>query len=184
MMTMEKIKSMKQITLECKELNQNPLANIGLTVGLAEETNIFEWFITLIGPKDSIYKGGMFWLKVKFPENYPESPPQILFITPIYHLNVNSSSKSGIPLGTIYCNSLNYWKNYYTIKKVIPEIFVLLYKNNPDCGYDIERNEEFQNNRKLFEENARFFTKKYANQMVCSEFRYKKVSEWDFSKSI
>ena len=78
-MTMEKIKSMKQITLECKELNQNPLANIGLTVGLAEETNIFEWFITLIGPKDSIYKGGMFWLKVKFPENYPESPPRILF---------------------------------------------------------------------------------------------------------
>ena len=121
---------------------------------------------------------------INFPENYPESPPQILFITPIYHLNVNSSSKSGIPLGTIYCNSLNYWKNYYTIKKVIPEIFVLLYKNNPDCGYDLERNEEFQNNRELFEEKAKFFTKKYAKPMVCSEFRYKKVLEWDFSKSI
>ena len=56
----------------------------------------------------------MISIKIKFPEDYPESPPEIIFKTPIYHLNINSSSKTGEPVGKVYTNSLHYWKNYYT----------------------------------------------------------------------
>ena len=52
------------------------------------------------------------------------------------------------------------------MRKVLPEIFYLLYKNNPDSAYDYEDNRrkfEFLNNRELFEEKAKYFTKQYAN---------------------
>ena len=177
-MNMSKINNMRRIKEEFEKFNKNPLSNMGITVGLFDENNIFEWRCALLGPKDSYYKGGLFYLKVKFPDNYPESPPEILFVVPIYHLNVNSSSKSGIPVGKVYLHSLYNWKNYYNMEKILPEIFVLLYKNDPDCGFDQEKNQEYLYNRKVFDEKVKYFTKKLANPLS-------KINnsgfDWDFS---
>ena len=43
----------------------------------------------MIAPKDSLYSGGLFFLQIIFPNDYPNSAPEIKFITPIYHINVN-----------------------------------------------------------------------------------------------
>ena len=42
--------------------------------------------IILAVPRDSSYKSGIFVLMVEFPDNYPESTPDIYFTTPIYYL--------------------------------------------------------------------------------------------------
>ena len=164
-MNMTKINSMRRIKEELKELNKNPLANMALLVGLFDENNLFEWRCSVLGPRDSPYKGGLFYLKIKFPDDYPESPPEIFFQSPIYHLNVNSSSKLGIPIGKVYLRALNNWKNYYNMQKILPEIFVLFYKNDPNCGFDQEKIQEYQYNRAIFDEKIKLFTKKYANPM-------------------
>ena len=49
MLTQEKIIAMKRLKEEYKQLNNNPIANIGVTVGLVNEDNIFEWQCTLKG---------------------------------------------------------------------------------------------------------------------------------------
>ena len=41
------------------------------------------------GPKDTPYANGIFFLHLKFPKEYPERNPEIVFLTPIYHPNVN-----------------------------------------------------------------------------------------------
>ncbi|ORC85082.1 putative ubiquitin-conjugating enzyme [Trypanosoma theileri] len=43
--------------------------------------NLFEWHFTLMGPADSVYAGGLYHGILRFPRNYPFSPPDILFLT-------------------------------------------------------------------------------------------------------
>ena len=74
----------QQIRKEYQEITRNPMAAIGFSVGLPDENNIFEWRCTLMGPQDSPYKGGLFYLKVLFPVDYPQTKPEVRFITPIY----------------------------------------------------------------------------------------------------
>ena len=179
---MEKIKTIGILRAEYSYLKNNPVCGMGGSLGLCQlenGENIFEWKYIFIGPKNSLYKNGLFSIKIKFPEDYPESPPEIIFKTPIYHLNINSSSKTGEPVGKVYTNSLHYWKNYYTIGKILPEIIVLFYKQNPDCGYDSEKNKEFRLNRPLFEQKVKYFTKKYATPQYFGKIQ--KGIDWIFN---
>ena len=101
MLSAERINAMKKINEEFKELNKHPLSNFGIFVGLFNEENIFEWICTVLGPKDSLYSGGLFYFKVKFPDDYPNSRPTISFLTPIYHLNIKNSTFGSEPLGNV-----------------------------------------------------------------------------------
>ena len=181
MIDQQKLEAIKRINEEFKQLNRSPLVNLGITVGLFNDDDIFTWKCTILGPKDTFYKGGLFYLKIIFPKDYPNSKPEILFLTPIYHLNVKFFVSAQQPLGHICVNSLNEWNPGDSVKKVLPELFELLHKNNPDSPYDYQNNSrrnEFVNNRTLFEKKAKYFTKKYANP----HFNVKEFPNgWDFS---
>ena len=51
MLTPEKMNALKIISKEYKDLNKDPLVTFGITVGLFNEDNLFEWKCTIIGPK-------------------------------------------------------------------------------------------------------------------------------------
>ena len=80
--------SLEIIKKEFEDLQMNPLCSIGVVVGLLEPNNYYKWRSTFIGAVDSPYKFGLFILKLIFPEDYPNTRPQIYFLTPIYHLNL------------------------------------------------------------------------------------------------
>ena len=181
MLSLEKINAMKRIKQEFEDLNKNPIVNIGASIILVDVDNIFEWESTLLGPKDTSYSGGLFYLSIKFPNNYPQTAPEVCFKNPIYHVNVNPH-KPKFPgdhsLGHVCFSTLNWWKPEYTIREVLIDIFVLLYLGNPDTPYGIERINEFRNNRPLFEKKIKYFTKKYANPL---KGRKNYDSDWDFT---
>ena len=179
MITIQKSEAMKRIWKEFREICRFPDANIGLSIGLPDQDNIFRWRANIVGPRDSSYKGGIFDLRVEFPDNYPESAPEIYFITPIFHLNVNPYNNKdwGIKLGHVSLTILDNWKPEYTIREIFTYIFALLYNPNPNFAYGFERVNEFKFNRKLYEEKVKYFTKKYANVFTFC----KKHDKWDFS---
>ena len=69
---------------EYKALAKETWTNISLV-----RDNIFEWSVALIvlNP-DSPYYGGYFKALMKFPSNYPFSPPDFRFEKPLWHPNV------------------------------------------------------------------------------------------------
>ncbi len=60
----------------------------GVSVGLGEDDNIFEWELMIVGPPDTYYEEGLFKAKLKFPSDFPNSPPKMTFVTHILHPNV------------------------------------------------------------------------------------------------
>ena len=111
------------------------------------------------------FKSGLIYLKIIFPDDYPTGKPEILFLSSIYHLNAKFFTGKDKPLAYIYVNTLNDWNPGDSVKKILPELFALLHKKNPDSPYDYNdnsRRNEFVNNRALFDKKAQYFTKKYS----------------------
>ena len=136
----------------------------------------------MLGPKDTPYKGGLFFMNIKFPEEYPLKAPIIYFTTPIYHLNINPKapkSPGDIPLGNVSLSTLSWWKPEIKIREVLLNIFVLFFKANPDSPYGLDRAEEFRENRKVYDEKINYFTKIYANPMKAHTI-YDRNKDWDF----
>ena len=100
-------------------MERNPIVECGIIVGLPDEKNIYEWSSTLLGAKDSYYAGGLFNLKILFPNEYPMRGPEICFLTPIYHLNVNPFFDKGQNLGHVSACYLNCWTPNSTINEAL-----------------------------------------------------------------
>lgn len=73
-----------------------------------------------MGPGDSPYSGGVFFVMIHFPPDYPFKPPKVQFQTKVYHPNVNSQ-------GSICLDILKeQWSPALTISKV--GLFAVLMK--------------------------------------------------------
>jgi ubiquitin-conjugating enzyme E2 D/E len=151
MINQQKLKAMKQLKREFDALQNNPITSLGVTVGLTNPNNIFQWKITMIGPQDTPYGGGLFFLEANFPDDYPKNGPKVRFLTKIFHCNVFNW---GICIST-----LNHWKPT-PMEKVLSDIFALFYANNPDNHEQPSR--EYRSNRALFEQHCREWVQKYA----------------------
>ena len=62
------------------------------------EENPFEWKMLLQGPKDSPYEYGLYHVTCKFPNNYPNYPPEVIFKSKIFPKNIINFFKSVINL--------------------------------------------------------------------------------------
>jgi len=109
-----------------------------------------------MGPADSPYAGGVFFLDIAFPADYPFKPPKIHFTTRIYHPNINQNG--GICLDILK----DQWSPALTTSKVLLSVCSLLTDPNPDDPLVPEIANTFKLDYAKYEKTAREWTTKYA----------------------
>uniref|UniRef100_A0A2C9JST6 E2 ubiquitin-conjugating enzyme n=1 Tax=Biomphalaria glabrata TaxID=6526 RepID=A0A2C9JST6_BIOGL len=118
--------------------------------------NLYEWSSTILGPKASVYEGGVFFLDIQFTTDYPFKPPRVVFRTRIYHCNINS--QGAICLDILKDN----WSPALTISKVLLSICSLLTDCNPNDPLVGSIAQQYLTNREEHDRIARQWTKRYA----------------------
>ena len=144
------------------------LIQIGCSFGLEIENNFNVWKVSMLGPQNTPYAGGVFTIKVYFPQEYPNKGAEFRFVNKIYHLNVDWKNKDS--LGHICLSSLNEWhttgkvktKPCYGVKQALFDIFCLFYNQGIDSPYDEAIAEQYKNRRSEFDALALKWTKDYA----------------------
>jgi ubiquitin-conjugating enzyme E2 D/E len=147
--------ALKRIQRELQDIIQEPPANCS---GGPTSDDLFEWTATIFGPEDSPYHGGVFYLTIHFPTDYPFKPPHVNFKTKIYHCNINESG--GICLDILK----DAWSPALTISKVLLSICSLLTEPNPDDPLVPERAKQLRENKMEYEQTAMEWTQYYANE--------------------
>ncbi len=129
------------------------LSNIGCSAGPHKKTDIYKWNVIIKGPNDSCYENGLFKLILIFPQNYPNDPPNIKFVTKIYHPNISMND------GTICVSSTSSdWENNKSIINVIYSIYDLLKTPSIAHGLNKEALQLYQNDYESFKKKAKEFT--------------------------
>lgn len=146
--------AIKRIQKELIDLGKEPPANC--SAGPIDEKDQYHWQATIMGPEDSPYTGGVFFLNIHFPTDYPFKPAKINFTTRIYHPNINSN-------GSICLDILKeQWSPALTISKVLLSISSLLCDANPDDPLVPEIAHIYKTDKAKYEATAREWTRKYA----------------------
>ena len=96
-------------------------------VWLVDE-NIKHWRAKIMGPDDTTFANGIYLIDIKFPDKYPYSPPQMRFVTKMYHPNI-SSGDGGICLDILKNGK---WSAALRVEKVLMSIISFLADPNPD----------------------------------------------------
>ncbi len=145
--------TLQRIQKELQEIQKDPPANCSAG---PEGDDIYEWQASIMGPSKSPYEGGVFWLKINFPKDYPFKPPKMIFLTKLYHPNI-------APSGAICIDILkDQWSPALTVSKVLLCICSLLDDPNPDDPLVPEIATIFQNDREKYNRTAKNWTMLYA----------------------
>ena len=146
--------SAKRILKELSDIRKDPPSNC--SAGPVKEDDIYVWTASIMGPTDSPYQGGIFFLTISFPTDYPFKPPKLTFTTKIYHPNINSSG--GICLDILK----DQWSPALTVSKVLLSVCSLLTDPNPKDPLVPDIAQLYMTDKAEYEATARAWTQKHA----------------------
>lgn len=146
--------SLKRIAKEIQNYNENPHP----FVSIYPCENINMWKILLLGPKETPYENGLFLLYASFPGDYPFRAPEVRFITPIYHCNMNQQGR--------ICHSV-FDRNYspaLSFRHIVDCVYGLILTPEPEDPLDNVIASYFLSEYELYLKNAKEATAKNASK--------------------
>lgn len=145
----------KRISKELEECRQDTQS--GVSLELNNESDLTHLTGYFKGPPGTPYEGGVFQVDINIPNEYPFKPPQMKFLTKIYHPNISSVT------GAICLDILkDAWTPILTLKNSLISLQSLLQSPEPNDPQDAEVAKQYLSDKPGFEKTAAYWTKIYA----------------------
>uniref|UniRef100_A0AC34QXI1 UBC core domain-containing protein n=1 Tax=Panagrolaimus sp. JU765 TaxID=591449 RepID=A0AC34QXI1_9BILA len=123
------------------QLNESDLVSYKL-ISVEKENRL--WTV-LFMPNNPPYNAGAFRMIVELPNEFPYKPPQMHFVTRIYHPNVDEQGKVDVPI----CSN-EFWKPAIRMPNVCDAVIDLLDRPNPHHALRKDVGEQMLKDREKF----------------------------------
>jgi ubiquitin-conjugating enzyme E2 Z len=117
--------TMMRLLKDVREMMTGSLPNIYYK---HSETDMLCGYAMIVGPEDSLYDGGYYFYKFKFPPDYPHSPPLVEFLTNdgVTRMHPNMYKNRKMCMSILNSWRGDQWTGCQTIKSVLLTIMSLL----------------------------------------------------------
>ena len=131
---------------EFKRLQKDPSPGV---VGAPTDNDIMLWNAVIYGPADTPFEDGEFKLTMEFTEDYPFKPPNVRFVSKMFHPNVYGD-------GRICVDILQHeWSPFQNVSSILISIQSLLDDPNPYCFVNWPAGRLYKDNRREYEKRVR-----------------------------
>ncbi|KAM9061489.1 ubiquitin-conjugating enzyme E2 G1 [Monodelphis domestica] len=149
---MTELQSALLLRRQLTELNKNPVE--GFSAGLIDGNDLYRWEVLIIGPPDTLYEGGVFKAHLTFPKDYPLRPPEMKFITEIWHPNVDKNGDVCISIlhepgedKYGYEKPEERWLPIHTVETIMISVISMLADPNGDSPANVDAAKEWREDR-------------------------------------
>lgn len=143
----------KRIMKEIEKINNGDFKEAELTI--PDDSNIRHLRAILNGPVDTPFHNAKFIVDIKLCMNYPMKPPNVVFLTKMFHPNIGKN-------GYICLDILqNEWSPAMSIANIITSLQLLLQEPNPDSPMNMKAAILYKKNKKAYAIKVNEYISKY-----------------------
>lgn len=163
----------KRILKDVINIMKNPLTSQGIYY-IHDTDDLYNGYCMIIGPKDTIYSHGFYFFSLKFPENYPFSPPKLSYETNNHKIRFNPNLYRN---GKVCISILNtwhgpQWTSCQTLSSVLLSLITLLHNkaltNEPGIK---ETHRDFKNYNRIIEySNYNIAFNEILSKKICANY--------------
>ena len=137
--------------------------DLGFSVGLVDDNDFYKWTVCFTGPEDTLYEGGFFKAILTFPDDFPQNPPEMKFITEMWHPNIYQDGRVCIsilhPPGTDRFNEQESaeerWRPVLGVEQILVSVVSMLNEPNCDSPANIDASVQFRDHREEYKKKVR-----------------------------
>ena len=147
--------------------------DLGVSVGLIDDNDFYKWSVVFTGPEDTIFEGGYFKAILTFPQDFPQNPPEMKFITEMWHPNIYKDGKVCISIlhspGVDQFNEQEKaderWRPSLGVEQIIVSVISMLNDPNCDSPANIDASIMFKNKPEEYKKKVRQLVLKSMDDM-------------------
>jgi ubiquitin-conjugating enzyme E2 G1 len=148
------------------DLAKNPIDLV--SVGLKDDSDIYNWEILIMGPDGTLYEGGFFKAKLVFPQDFPNMPPTMTFTSEMWHPNVYEDGKVCIsilhPPGEDEFNQQESaeerWRPILGVEQILVSVISILSDPNDESPANLDAAVMWRKDRSAFKKKVRQIVRK------------------------
>ena len=139
-------KARRRLLKDYRKMTNDPPSGIN---GAPLHDNLLSWQAIIFGPDDTPWEGGTFHLTLQFAEDYPNKPPEVRFVTKMFHPNIYNDGKICLDI------LQNQWSPQYDVSAILQTIQLLLCDPNPNSPANSEASNLFTENPRMYKRRVR-----------------------------
>lgn len=148
-----------QLQKEMKRIQENPCEYF--SAGFVDD-DVFRWRVTIIGADGTLYQGGYFPTELIFPEDFPQNPPKMRFLCPMWHPNIGKDGTVCISIlhkpgkdEHEYEQQSERWLPVHTVESIVISVLSMLSDPNPESPLNVEANRDFMRDKEEYRRKVR-----------------------------